>query len=94
MMTLSLGHSIPSPTMLSAFIESIPSYPTSVEDILAYAAATGVDQAVCGFYRCFAPGVVFSSRDDLMVLTEQVELLEEQDTSDERLATYEAFDSH
>lgn len=63
---------------LNRFISSIRAYPVSVRQLLQRAQEKRAPQEVRQFYEAFDQDRVFSDKDDLAVVTEQVEILREE----------------
>ncbi|MBX4197598.1 hypothetical protein KW801_03540 [Candidatus Saccharibacteria bacterium] len=71
------------PTMnqLYRLIDRVPRYPLSIQRLLKLARDTGAPAEVVNFYKTFAQDQVFDNKDDLAGRTEQLEIIQ-RDESD------------
>jgi hypothetical protein len=65
----------PTLSELQRLIDKVPRYPLSISQLLKIAKEKGASSQVRHFYQKFANDRVFTSRKDLLNITEQVEIM-------------------
>lgn len=69
----------PSLQELRAFIDSVPDYPVSAEELVDLADTSDIDPEVAEFYRAFPAAETFTSKEDLLARSEQVTFMHEEE---------------
>ncbi len=68
----------PTLTDLHRLIGQVPSYPIAVKQLVDLALSNHAPKPVIEFYKSFPGDEIFSDKDDLMVTTDNVEMLRHQ----------------
>lgn len=62
----------PSLQELRAFIDKVPDYPASAQELVDLANAGDIDPEIPEFYRAFPADETFTSKEDLLARSEQI----------------------
>lgn len=61
---------------LLKFIKKVPRYPISAGEVTQYAKEKGAHDDVINFYRSFPDHEIFSDKEDLVVRSESIEIMQ------------------
>lgn len=75
-----LSHNQPSLSDIEALVTQVPLFPYSVKQLIDLAREEHFPEEVINFYKKFPKDEVFDDAEDLMIRTEQVQMMRHEET--------------